>query len=343
MRIAITGATGFLGRHVVARLAPQHELICITRSGSAPEGHTGLAIDLADPTDPSPALALALSGCDALIHAAGRVSHDARDAKALWDLHVVGTERVLAAAKAAGVPRVVYVGTSGTVSVSGRPVEGDEAGVEADGGRALFQRIARWPYYRSKWIAEELALLANCPEMSVICLNPGLLLGPGDDPEGEATKVVRLFLDQGMPVVPQGGPCFVDVRDVAAAIEAALSRGLPGRRHLLGGGNWSWEQLFGTLARITDKPAPRLQAPARWTKLVARNLPGLLDGVDGQGGMAFSSEDLELASHHWFCDWTRATQVLGFHPRDPVVTVQDTVADLLDRRRRGWMLYGRPA
>ena len=46
MRIAITGATGFLGRHLVARLAPEHDVVCISRSGTAPDGCSGPKIDI---------------------------------------------------------------------------------------------------------------------------------------------------------------------------------------------------------------------------------------------------------------------------------------------------------
>lgn len=342
LRIALTGATGFLGRHVVARLAPRHDLVCISRSGSAPDDHTGVAIDVASTQAPD-ALVAAFSGCDVVVHAAGKVSHSAQDAAELWAVHVTGTEQVMAAARAAGVRRVVYIGTSGTVAVSTDAKVHAEAEVERDGGTALLQTLARWPYYRSKWLAEDVALAAHGSGLDVVLLNPGLLLGPGDDPAGAATKVVRVFLDDGLPVAPAGGPCFVDVRDVALAIEAALTRGTPGRRMLLGGANWTWTQVFGALARITDRKPPAASAPGGLTRLLARNLGGLVDGEDALLSLAFDSEELDLASHYWYASWDRAAQELGFSPRDPARTLEDTVADILDRRRRGFMLYGRPA
>lgn len=345
LRIALTGATGFLGRHVVARLSDKHDLVCITRSGSAPDGHRGAAIDIGagDGDGTLDALQQAFSGCDVVVHAAGRVSHSSADAQALFDVHVTGTERVIAAARSAGVPRVVYIGTSGTVAVSRDPVVHTEADVEADGGTALLQTITRWPYYRTKWLAEDAALAAHGDGLDVVLLNPGLLLGPGDDPTGAATKAVRVFLDDGMPVAPAGGPSFVDVRDVAAAVEAALTRGSPGRRMLLGGANWPWSQLFGTLARITDRRPPLASAPGGLTRFLARNLGGLLDGDHALLSLPFGSEELDLASHYWYASWDRAAGELGFAPRDPVQTLEDTTADILERRRRGFMLYGRPA
>lgn len=340
-RIAITGATGFLGRHVVAVLAPDHDLVCITRGGSAPDGHQGVALDLAaaDGDATVDALAAALAGCDAVVHAAGRVSHAQADAQDLWDVHVTATERLMLAARRAGVTRAVYLSTSGTVAVSKDAVERDEATVEVDGGTALLQTISRWPYYRSKWLAEDAALAAHGDDLQVICLNPGLLLGPGDDQVGASTQSVRLFLDDSLPVVPEGGPCFVDVRDVADAVAAALTRGQGGRRYLLGGGNSSWRDFYGALARITGRSAPAMTAPAVLTRRLATDFAGKLGGDDSLVTLPLSPEELELGSYYWFADWGRARDELGFSPRDPLATLEDTVLDILDRRRRGFQLY----
>lgn len=340
--IAITGATGFLGRHLVARLAGRYRLRCISRSGSAPEGHDGVAVDIAAPDGDATVarLAAALDGCAAVVHAAGRVSHDPADAAALLAVHRAGTERVMAAARAAHVPRAIHIGTSGTIAVSKTPDAVDESAVEADGGAAVLQAISRWPYYRSKWLADDAALSAHGTGLDVVVLSPGLLLGPGDDPQGAATRPVRLFLDHALPLVPGGGPCFVDVRDVAATVEASLTCGAGGRRYLLGAANWPWSRFYGVLARITGRPAPRLQVPGRLARLAATALPGLFDE---DGSLPMDAPELELASHFWYARWERASRELGFSPRDPLQTLEDTVADILDRRRRGWMLYGRPA
>lgn len=325
--LAITGATGFLGRHIVARLAPRHPLRCISRGGSAPEGHEGHAIDLAAP-DAEPALRATFQGCAQVVHAAGRVSHEARDAAALLELHLRGTERVLAAAAAAGVRRVLVIGTSGTIAVSREPRTLDER------APPVLQIIASWPYYRSKWLAEEEALRPR-PGLQVRSLNPGLLLGPGDDPLGASTQAVRLFVDRGMAVVPTGGPCFVDVRDVARAVEAALAAPELPPRMLLGAANWTWRRFYEALARITGRRPPRLQLPARLAELLQA---GLEAGDDADGGLLrlpFSPAELDLARHHWWADWSLAQRTIGFSPRDPLRTLEDTVEDLLASRRRG--------
>ena len=101
MKIALTGATGFLGRHVVERLSKNHEVRCISRSGRPVLEAEGIAADVTDAN----ALEQAFAGCEVVIHAAGMVSHEQVDAERLWDVHVVGTERVVEACRAAGVRR----------------------------------------------------------------------------------------------------------------------------------------------------------------------------------------------------------------------------------------------
>ena len=85
--------------------------------------------------------------------------------------------------------------------------------------------IQAWPYYRAKRYAEHLALSAADEDLEVVCLNPSLLLGPGDEPAGASTHAVRVFLDEGVPIAPPGGISFVDVRDVAQAIGLAIHAG----------------------------------------------------------------------------------------------------------------------
>ena len=167
MKVAITGASGFLGRHVMAALqsgavspAPgvleTVELRCLSRRrpNAVPDGVEWIEADVLRPES----LASAFDGVDVLVHAAGRVSHDPADAADLFDVHVHGTRHALTAARAAGVRRCVYLSSSGTVAVQeevGEPTE--VPALDEDAPRPL-EVVSELPYYRSKLFAEELAL-----------------------------------------------------------------------------------------------------------------------------------------------------------------------------------------
>jgi dihydroflavonol-4-reductase len=334
MKIAFTGSTGFLGRHSVPVLVEAgHSIIAISRSGRSCDQSTGVAADVLD----QEALTEAFDGCDVVVHAAGVVSHDLAEADRVFKVHVDGTRSVIAAAKAAKVGRLVMISSSGTIAVSDQP---DFLGTEDGPDPQPF--IQAWPYYRAKRYAEQDALAAADESLDVICLNPSLLLGPGDDPAGASTHAVRVFLDEGVPVAPGGGISFVDVRDVAQAILSALTDGSPGARYLLAGGNMSFKDFYERLARITGKAAPVAAMPGL-TRKALKWMPrwGREKGIGVGIGPTISREDMELASHFWYADCAKATAELRWLPRGPNETLDDTVVDLQTKRQAAFERYGR--
>jgi dihydroflavonol-4-reductase len=329
MRIAVTGATGFLGRHIVSVLKDCHDIVCISRSGDAPDGCTGKKIDVVH----GRGLKAAFAKADVVIHAAGLVSHQLERAADTWAVHVTGTQNVLDAAKASKVSRVVYLSTSGTMAVSS-----DSESHATERSPTPEALISRWPYYRSKLYAEQLALGFDGPD--VISLNPSLLLGPGDVPGGTSTHAVSVFLDQGVPVAPPGGISFVDVRDVAGAVEQALTRGRAGERYLLAGANMRFLDFYARLARITGRDEPLLAMP-RMTQKMLQWFPtwGREKGISAGVGPVISREDLELSSHYWYADSSKANEAFDWVARDPIVTLEETVFDILERKNQAYARY----
>ncbi len=323
MRVLLTGATGFLGRNILSRLqGGEHTLLAMTRNPDADLG-PGVERVVGDVLDAG-SLKAAMADVDVLIHGAGKVSHDPKDAAELMRLHVAGTRNVLDAAAEAGVSRVVYISTSGTIAVSD-----DLKSIPDEESEPPLPFIKEWPYYRSKLFAEQEALSRSSESLPIISLNPSLLLGPGDVPDGPSTASVRHFLDGDIPASPPGGLSFVDVRDVAEAVALAMTKGEPGARYLLGSANMSFADFYGRLARISGSNAPLATMPAATLRLL-RFLPkwkkiGTTFGID------LTREELELACHVWYLDNSRAAADLGWIPRDPQRTLEDTVHDIQSR------------
>jgi dihydroflavonol-4-reductase len=322
-RYLVTGATGFLGAHLVELLSTRgHEVVALARKAPK-QTRERVTVRLGDVLDHG-SIKDAAAGCEGVFHCAGLVSRKPEDAEALYKVHVEGTKIALDACREAGVKRAVVASTSGVVAVS------KTAEVINEDHPAPFELLARWPYYRSKLYAEKAAFDRNVPGFEVICVNPTLLLGPGDDRESSTGDVVT-FLEGKVPVSPAGGLSFVDVRDAAEGMWLAMDRGKAGQRYLLSAANMTVEAFLGRLSRISGVAAPRLTLPksiglasfgAELMKRAAKHLP-----IDA----SIDRISAEMGQHFWYVDASKAKNELGWDARDPMETLSDTVRDLEKR------------
>ena len=314
--VLVTGATGFLGSHLLPLLLEEREPVRVLARQPAPElSARGMDVVVGDVVSGA-GLDAALEGVRRVFHLAGRVSRDPDAAASLQRVHVDGTRSLAAAARRAEVERILLVSTSGTIAVSRDPEpDCDET------APVPIELIGRWPYYRSKWLQER-ALLADAGDIEVVIVNPSLLLGPGDERLSSTGDVLR-FLSGQLSVIPPGGLNFVDVRDAASGVVAAMAKGRSGQRYLLGGHNWSFQDFFARLAEVSGSPAPRLRlsrglytAGALLTEEVARQV-GREPAVD--------RISREMAACYWYFSSEKATRELGHDPRDGRVTLLETV------------------
>lgn len=325
-RYLVTGATGFLGAHLVTQLREAgHEVVALCHSTQSDALAASGAIVRRGNVLEQGSVRDAAAGCEGAFHCAGKVSRRPEDAELLFRVHVEGTKTTLRACREAGVRRVVVASTSGVVAVSKSPDE-----VKDETAPAPLELIAAWPYYRSKLYAERAAFELGGNGLEVVCVNPSLLLGPGDT-TGSSTGDVVSFLEQKVPMTPAGGVSFVDVRDAASAMVLAMEKGRPGERYLVTAAKMTVEVFFGRLERISGVPAPKLRMPRgvglasagaelmrRAAKLV--HAPPPVDRVSAEMGQCF-----------WYADATRAKTELGWSARDPGDTLADTVRDLYAR------------
>jgi dihydroflavonol-4-reductase len=324
-RTLVTGATGFLGRHLVTALRERGvDVTALCRGNDPALTALGVTMVRGDVLDAASVRAAA-EGCDTLYHCAGLVSRLPEDAEALYRVHVDGTKITLDAARAAGVKRVVLASTSGVVAVTKDPDE-----VRDERAEAPMDLLASWPYYRSKLFAEKAGLDRSGPGFEVVAVNPTLLLGPGDD-RGSSTGDVVKFLEKKVPFVPAGGLSFVDARDAASAMILAMERGRAGERYLVSAVNLTIEAFFSRLARISGVPAPRVKVPRSMT--LARIGAGLMERVAKHLPQIEPVDRIsaEMANCFWYVNADKARSELGWTARDPGETLADTVRDLEQR------------
>jgi dihydroflavonol-4-reductase len=253
--VAVTGATGFLGHHVATQLAERGaRVVALVRPTSRRRHLTHPFIRCAefDLDDPA-SIARACRGCEVLFHVAGMVDFGG-DWQHVHRVNVEGTRHVLAAARAAGVRRVVYTSSVVAVGAARRPLVLDESA-------AWNLENLRVAYITTKRRAEELALAdPGLPE--VVAVNPGCVVGPDDFSGSEFGTLARRFWRGKVPVHFGGGNNFVDVRDVADGHLRAAVHGRPGQRYILGGENRTFTAFFADLARVAPRPIFRVRIPA---------------------------------------------------------------------------------
>ena len=256
MRVFLTGATGFVGSHVAQALhAAGADMRLLTRQSSRTEHLQALRADLVigDLRQPEN-LRSSVAGCDALIHVAADYRLWVRDPDAMYAANVEGTRTLLRLAREAGIRRVVY-----TSSVATMGFRSDGAIVDEQTPVSLAEMIGH--YKRSKFLAEQQAIEAAKNGQHVMILNPTTPIGANDARPTPTGRIVVDFLNRNFPAYVDTGLNFVDVEDVAAMHVAALERGTPGERYILGGENLTLKQFLDRMAAMTGLPSPKMQAP----------------------------------------------------------------------------------
>lgn len=310
MRIFLTGATGFVGSHVALALhAAGAELVLLTRNTSRTEHLLGLNAELilGDLRQPEN-LRSALSGCDALIHVAADYRLWVRDPEAMYAANVEGTRTLLRLAREAGVGRVVY-----TSSVATMGFRSDGAIVDEDSPVSLARMIGH--YKRSKFMAEQLAIEAARSGQQIVILNPTTPIGANDAKPTPTGRIVVDFLNRKFPAYVDTGLNFVDVEDVASFHVAAIERGTPGERYILGGENLTLKQFLDRMATITGLPSPTLRVPHSVAMTFAFFDEWFTGRARGREPRA-TVEAVRMGKKKMFASSARAERELGYQPRN---------------------------
>jgi len=309
--IAVTGASGFVGSHLVRLLCDRGERVRILlRSQFKPEILNNLELETVtgDLRNRS-SLEKFVEGASTLYHVAADYRLWSDNPQELYDSNVDGTRNILEAARSADVSRVVYTSTVGCLGIPNDGTPGDESTPVS-----LEDMVGH--YKRSKFLAERVALDFADNDLPVVIVNPSTPIGPGDIKPTPTGKVIVDFANGRIPAFVDTGLNLIDVRDTAMGHILACEKGIVGQKYILGNTNLSLAEILSILAGICDKPAPSVRIPysiaymagmfsTSWANVITHRPPGI------------SLESVRMSRKRMFFSARKAVQELGL-PQSPI-------------------------
>lgn len=332
MKVLVTGGTGFVGSHAVAALVRSgHRVRLLVRDPSKIQRvfeTRGIRIDDYAVGDMANAEAVrrALTGCDAVLHAAATIFGDHEDCA----INVKGARNVLGIACELGLDPILYTSTVAAIF----PPTGECFAVD-DPVRGL-----ETSYGRSKIESERFARELQERGAPVVPIYPAAVFGPDDPGPGEPTRGLRDGIRFGWPMTTSG-ISIVDVRDLAEVMAAAVEPGRGPRRFMAGGHFMSWPEFADLCDTLTNRRTPRFAIPAPLLRGIGR----LLDAAKRIVPINYplSYEAAVFVTRFAPCDNSTTVEQLGVEFRPTAETLADTIRWLYETGEISAKIAGRIA
>jgi dihydroflavonol-4-reductase len=310
VKVFVTGGTGFIGGEIVRQLrARGDDAVCLVRSPEKAKPLADLGCQLVEgDLGNAEAIAKGMEGCDAAIHAAAmyEVGIPAKQHPAMYEANVAGTERVMVAALAAGIAKIVYVSTCGIFGNTHRKVV-DES-YEHPGKEFT-------SYYEETKLEAHKIVKRMIAEQSLpaIIVQPGGVYGPGDT--SQLFDLMDQFLSGKLPLLPfpELGICMTHVEDIASGVVLALDKGKLGETYVISGPTTTMRDAVEILASLSGRKAPKRALPTGLMKamtpigpLVGKMMgqpPNLRELISSADGVTF------------WASYEKASRDLGYAPR----------------------------
>lgn len=325
-QVLVTGATGFLGLHLVRRLIELgYQVRSITRGETVDERGQSLlppqVENIRGDVTCREDVEKAVSGCQYVFHMAGLVSYRSRDLPRQITVNVEGTRCVMQACLDAGTALSRVIHTSSIAAIGIPPVKGefaDESLTYNLQGKGL-------TYCDTKQAAEQVVRQYAERGLDVVMLNPGIVFGEGDT-HAHHHNIFKSMSRGNILAVPSGGIPFSDINDVVDAHIAAMTLGRSGERYNLVSANLSFMDAARVFSSIYKTAPPKMLLPDGFVLLAGLFCEFLLNlGLP----IAFSRQQAYLATQKIFFHSKKAEKELGFQATDFAETIKRTAPHYL--------------
>lgn len=325
----VTGASGFLGRAVLAELkkkgVPIRALV-MENDPLAAELPEGVSVFYGDVCD-DVSLERFFSGAGentCVIHCAGIVSVASRPGERIYRVNAGGTNNILRHCERAGVGKLVYV--SSVHAIPEKP-----KGTEITEDAVFSPDAVRGDYAKSKAIATSLVFEATGRGLNASVVFPSGIIGPGDVGKGSITNMLLSFLAGKLPVAVKGGYDFVDVRDVAAGIVSCTEQGQPGHGYILSGEYATIRDILNAAKETLGLKRAVSFLPICFAKLIAPFYEKR--SLRKKQALYFTPYSIAVLNSNCRFDRSAAATAFGYAPRSLRSSIRDTVLWLKSSRQ----------
>ncbi len=307
--IMVTGATGFIGRRLVSRLAREgYRVHALYRSEEKIRGweHENIRFFKGTIGDAA-SIGRAMKDCRYVFHLAAFAAVWAKDFGNFYEENVGGTVNLLDQALAQGVEKLVFTSTAGVLGPS-------DGSVNTEG--KIYSGKHFTHYDRSKLLAEKIVLEYVGRGLPALIVNPTRVFGPGPYTKSNSlTMIIDRYLKGRWKVIPGDGKSignYVYVDDVVDCHLLALEKGREGERYLAGGDNLSFLEFFDILARVSGIRHNLIKLPVGMMMLIAGAMQGaaFLSGWTPPITPAF----VRRYNRDWEVSCEKAKKELGYRP-----------------------------
>ena len=315
-RVFVTGASGFIGGALTARLVDRgDEVVALARTDAAAAVVAGRGAQVApgDVLDDE-ALRAGMEGCVLAFHVAALNTHCPADPAELLRVNVAGARAAVRAAARAGVPRVVLTSSAAAV---GEPA--GTVGREDTAHRGSYLST----YDRSKHEAELAAFQEGRRHgVEVVAVNPSSVQGPGR--ASGTGRILLAYLDGRLRLFVDTHISVVDVADTVEAHLLAAARGGDGQRYILNGATLRSCEALRIVAELSGVSHSVRMVPPALARAAALAAEGVARARGRTSSLCRARVRTILHGHRY--DGSRATRELGLR----YTPVEDTFARTIE-------------